>query len=237
HVLAWNVEPMTNSADRRLVVQLNQPQKDQFSLQVQMQTPLGAFPQVTDAMQVRPDGATRFAGYIRIVNEGAVRLEVAQASGLSQISPEQFPETDASKTLFRLPVRHRFAYRFSSADYALRIQADQILPELSVSQVTAYNLGENELAIDSEIELDVREAPLRELVFRVPEGYAVARINASGLTDYFLTEPPNQTNAELRLVFAQPVSGRQLVELRLEHNASLGAVEWTLPHIEVPRAK
>src|SRR2546422_6708066 len=44
-VLAWNVEPVANSADRRLVVQLNQPQKDAFTLQVQMQTPLGAFPQ------------------------------------------------------------------------------------------------------------------------------------------------------------------------------------------------
>ena len=49
-VLAWNVEPGTNSAERRLVVQLNQPQKDQFAMQVQMQTPLGAFPQAADAM-------------------------------------------------------------------------------------------------------------------------------------------------------------------------------------------
>ena len=53
--------------------------KNQFALQVQMQTPLGAFPQTADAMQLRPEGATRFAGYFRIVNEGAVRLEVAQA--------------------------------------------------------------------------------------------------------------------------------------------------------------
>src|SRR4030095_9017212 len=101
-VLAWNVEPVPNSSDRRLVVRFNQPQKDQFALQVQMQTPLGAFPQSADAMQLRPEGATRFAGYFRIVNEGAVRLEVVQANGLSQISPEQFPETDATKALFRV---------------------------------------------------------------------------------------------------------------------------------------
>jgi hypothetical protein len=87
-VLAWNVEPVPNSTDRRLVLQLNQPQKDQFSAQVQMQTPLGAFPQAADAVQLRPEDATRFAGYFRIVNEGAVRLEVVQATGLSQISPE-----------------------------------------------------------------------------------------------------------------------------------------------------
>ena len=39
----------------RLVVQFNQPQKDQFAMQVQMQTPLGAFPQTADAMQLRPE--------------------------------------------------------------------------------------------------------------------------------------------------------------------------------------
>src|SRR5439155_11398652 len=44
-VLSWNVQPVPDSADRRLVVQLNQPQKDSFALQIQLQTPLGAFPQ------------------------------------------------------------------------------------------------------------------------------------------------------------------------------------------------
>src|SRR5262249_46874854 len=142
-VLAWNVEPATNGAGRRLVVQLNQPQKDQFALQVQMQTSLGAFPQVADAMQLRPDGATRFAGYIRIVNEGAVRLEVAQASGMSQISPEQFPESDVTRAALRPTGTQRFAYRFSGADFGLKIQADQILPELAVSELLNYNHGEN----------------------------------------------------------------------------------------------
>ncbi len=45
-VLAWDLESITNSADRQLVIKLNQPQKDQFSIQVQAQTPLGAFPAV-----------------------------------------------------------------------------------------------------------------------------------------------------------------------------------------------
>ena len=49
---------------------------------------------------------------------------------------------------------------------------------LTVSQVLAYHHGENELAIDGEIELDIREAPLRELVLRIPKNYAVARLNA-----------------------------------------------------------
>jgi hypothetical protein len=237
HVLSWAVEPGSDPADRRLLVQLNQPQKDQFALQVQMQTPLGAFPQSIDALQLRPEGATRFAGYCRIVNEGAVSLEVVQASGLSQISPEQFPETDATRAALHIAGSQRFAYRFSGEDFALRIQADQILPELNVSQVLAYRLAENELAIDAEIELDIREAPLRELLLRVPKAYAIARLSAQGLTDYFLREPEDQPEAELRLVYGQPVSGRQIVQLRLEHNQALGETVWTLPRVEVLKAK
>jgi hypothetical protein len=239
-VLAWNVEPVTNSTDRRLVVQFNQPQKDQFAIQVQMQTPLGAFPQTADAMQLRPQGATRFAGYFRIVNEGAVRLEVLQATGLSQISPDQFPESDATRAALRPTGSQRFAYRFSGADFALRIQADQILPELSVSEVLAYHLGENELAIDGEIELDIREAPLRELVLRVPKGYAIARLTGSRLTDNFpleADEPADSLLRPVRLVYGQPVSGRQVIQLRLERNQALGQATWVLPRVEVPKAK
>jgi hypothetical protein len=236
-VLAWNVEPMTNSADRRLVVQFNQPQKDQFAVQIQVQTPLGAFPQSADAMQLRPENATRFAGYFRIVNEGAVRLEVTQATGLSQISPDQFPESDASRAAFRVAGNQKFAYRFSGADFGLRIQADQVLPELSVSQVLVYRLGENEQTIEAEIELEIREAPLRELTLRVPRGYAIARLNASGLSDYFVREPEDTTESELRLVYGQPVSGRQIVQLRLERNQALGEPTWALPRIEVSKAK
>jgi len=232
-VLAWNVEQVPNSADRRLVVQFNQPQKDAFTIFVQMQAPLGAFPQSADAIQVQPEGATRFAGTFRIVNDGAVRLEVVQASGLSQISPEQFPEAN----LFRATGSQRFAYRFSSAEFALRIQADQILPEVGVSQVLAYNLGENELSVDAEIELDIREAPLRELVLNIPKGYAIAKLTASGLSDYFTGETPDHGGAELRIVYGQPVSDRQVIQLRLERNQSLGETNWTLPRIEVAKAK
>lgn len=232
-VLAWNVEAAPGSDDRRLVVQFNQPQKDLFSVLVQMQTPLGAFPQAMDAIHLQPEGATQFSGSFRVVNDGAVRLEVTQASGLSQISPDQFPEANT----FRPTGNQRFAYRFFSADFALRINADQILPEVGVSQVLAYNLGENELSVDADIELDIREAPLRELLLNIPKGYAIAKLNASGMSDYFTGENAAHDGAELRIVYGQPVFDRQVIQLRLERNQSLGETNWTLPRIEVAKAK
>lgn len=236
-ILAWSIESISNSEDRRLKIQFNQPQKDQFSFQVQAQTPLGTFPQTADVLQLRPEGATRFAGYIRLANEGAVRLEVLRAIGTSQISPDQFPANEATRNAFRAEGNQRFAYRFAGADFALHFQADQILPEIGVAEILGYHVAENELDIDANLELDIREAPLRELMIDIPKGFAVARLNAEGLGDYFLTEPPGTDHAELRLVYGQPISDRQLVQLRLEHNQGLAGPDWVLPRVEVPRAK
>lgn len=236
-VLAWSVEPIPNTADRRLVVQLNQAQKDQFAIMIQLQTPLGAFPQAVEAVQIQPEGTTRFGGYFRVVNEGAVRLEVVQASGLSQISPEQFPQTDVAKALLSDLTSQIFAYRFSGGQFQLRVQADNILPELAVSGLYTYHLGETELAIEAELEVDVREAPLRELVLRVPRGYAVARLNAAGLSDYFPSDNPAEPDAQLRLVYGTPVAGRQVLQLRLERNQPWTNTAWRLPRLDVAKAK
>src|SRR5260370_38885180 len=171
------------------------------------------------------------------MNEGAVRLEVVEASGLSQISPEQFPESDATRAALHITGSQRFAYRLSRPEFALRIQDDQIVPELGVSEILAYHLGENELAVDAEFELEIRDAPLRELLLHVPKGYAIARLNAQGMSDYFLSEPEDQPDADLRLVYGQPVTGRQIVQLHLERNTPLKQRTLALPRVEVARAK
>lgn len=235
-VLAWNVEPVQNSTDMRLNIQFNQPQKASFAVQIGMQTELGAFPQAVDAMKIIPEGATRFAGHVRVVNDGAVRLEVVQSTGLSQISPDRIPQSDKVGWL-ATGGNQVFAFRFSSPDFSLRVNADNVLPEVSVSELLAYHLGETELAIDAEFELDIREAPVREVLLRVPKGFALARLTAAGLSDYFLREPTDQPDAELRLVYGQPISDRQVIQLRLERNGALGQPAWTLPRVEVVKAK
>ena len=237
-VLAWNILPDPDHAGRRrLTVQFNQPRKEQFTLQVQTQAALGAFPRAVTPLKIVPEGATRFGGYARVINRGAVRLEVLEARGLSQISPGQLPQSAALRALFARAATQVFAFRFSGDDFALRVQADNILPELSVSEVLAYHLGGTDLAIDAELELDIREAPVRELLLRVPASFVVARLTIPHLADH--TRLPDETpgQARLRLTFSQPVAGRQLLQLRLERNAALDAATWELPRVAVVNAR
>lgn len=237
HLLSWKIEQQPGSNERSLVVELNQPQRDQFSLQIQTQTPLGAFPQTVEVLKFHPRSATRFAGYYRICNDGAVRLEIAQANGLSQLSPDQFPQTEVTRELLLSTGKQQFVYRFSGEEFGLKVQADQILPEITASELITYQVGQTEAAIEAEIEADVREAPLRELVLRVPRGHSLARVTAPGLSDYYLVNPAGQTQAELHVLFGQPVTGRQLLQLRLERTRSATETNWDLPRLDIPRAK
>jgi hypothetical protein len=236
-VLAWSVEPRVDGRGRQVQVALNQPQKETFAIVLQLQQPLGTFPLPIHPARLEPHGATRFAGHLRIANEGAVRLEVSRSEGLSQISPEQFPVHESLHALGLGGGTQVFAYRFSGIGYGLRLQADNILPEVGVSQLLVYHLGETELAIDAEFELDVREAPLRELTIALPVGFAIARLQASGMSDYFSSEASPGAPPRLRIVYGSPVIGRQVIQLRLERNTALANATWSLPPVAVDRAK
>ncbi len=235
-VLAWNVSSPDGKGRRRLEVQLNAPQKDSFSLAVHLQQTLGAFPLSLTAAGLEPEGATRFAGFVRVTTQGAVRLDVLEASGLAQISPEQVPLSDAVRAALPSPGQTVFAYRFAGPGARLRLQAEDVRPELAVSAVLTYHLGETELGIEAEFEVDVREAPLRELRVRAPTGFNVVAVQAAGMSEYLVSDAAEDA-VQVRVVYGTPVLGRQLVTLRLERNESFRAPRWTLPRLEVLEAR
>lgn len=235
-VLSWDVVHAADSNPRRLVVHLNAPQKDAFSLGVYLEQALDAFPQTVTVTRLAPEGATRYAGYLRVASQGAVRLDALEVAGLSQISPEQLPLSDTARALLPAVGKPVFAYRFAGPEQRLRLQADDIQPELAVSAVLAYHLGETELEIEAEFEVDVREAPLRELQVRVPAGFTVAAVRAAGMSEYTVPRPGDDP-ALVRVLYGTPVLGRQLVTLRLERNESFRQPRWTLPRLEVLQAR
>ncbi len=230
-ILSWKTEPAPDNK-RRLVVQLSQARKDKYSLLIQTQTPLGIFPLQIQPMRLAPAQAIRFGGHLLVNNDGAVRLEVTDSRALSQISPDLFPQSKEMAELAPPQRSQAFAYRFSGGDFSLGIQAENILPELSISQVLVYHLAETETAIDAELELDIREAPLREFSLRVPADFTVSRLTVAQLSDYSLAPEADAGWARLKILFANPLNGRQLLQLRLEKNQNAAAGAWALPVLQ-----
>jgi hypothetical protein len=228
-VLAWTVSE--NGDSRKIEIKLSRPIEGSERITIEAQAALGGFPVKMEAVRIAPVGTLRHSGYVRVANDGAVRIEVADAKGLIQLAPNQFPG-GADETL-----RQVFVYRFPSADFSYQLQADQVLPEVGVTEVTVYELAETDRRIISDLELDIREAPLREWEMLIPVDHAVASVTGAEVADYAVASEIKDGYRTLKIIFKQPVINRQLVSIRLEKNEAAKAAPWTLQPLGFPNVK
>jgi hypothetical protein len=228
-VLGWSV--VEDAGKRWLEVKLSRPIEGTGRVIIEAQAALGGFPVKAEALRMVPTGSLRHSGWLRVANDGAVRIEVADAAGLIQLAPAQFPGgVDES-------LRQVFVYRFPSADYRYAIQANQVLPEVGVTEVTVYELAETDRRVIADIELDIREAPLREWEMEISADHAVASVTGAQVADYAVAGEIKDGKRRLKIIFKQAVMNRLLVSVRLEKNESAKAGAWELQALGFPGAK
>ncbi|MFO0944123.1 MAG: hypothetical protein U0930_25725 [Pirellulales bacterium] len=126
---------------------------------------------------------------------------------------------------------------FSADDFGYTIIASQIQPEISVTHSALYQLSESDRLIAAEIELDIREASIRQFNVLIPEDYSVVSASGSSVGDFLVASEVSSGRRNLRFLFTQEVQGRQLVSLRLEKNQPALPSSWDLPTIQFPDAK
>lgn len=232
NVVGWNVVAAPDGTGRRLEVRFSRPVEDNDEIVLRSQSVLGAFPVRAQPLRISPVGAVRHSGLLRIANNGAVRLEVADAKGLMQLAPTQFPGPGLGEE-----ARQVFVYRFPSEKYGYTIAADRIQPEIGVSQVVTYELTDTDRVINAEVELDVREAPVRDWTLGIPEDYTVVAVTGRDVADHAPESEARDGYRALKVLFGNPVQGRELITLRLEKNQPAAAGEWKLPALNYPGAK
>lgn len=227
-VVGWSIRETEDT--RLLTLQLNRAMEGTGRISLEAQIPLGDFPVKTSGLRVEPIGSLRHSGWLRIANEGAVKIEVASSSGLIQLAPDQFPI--AAKDL-----RQSFVYRFPATQYAYQIGADHVLPETSINELTTYEFAETDRRIISDLEIDIREAPLREWEVLLPKDYTVVLCQGAAVADYALATQVSDGYRVLKILFREAVKDRQLIQLRLEKNEAAKAGPWVLYPLRFPGTK
>ena len=231
NVAGWKVEE--SEGDRQLQVRLSRPIEESADFAIRSQAVTGAFPATLEPLRLTPvSGDVRHSGMLRVRNEGAVRFDATSTNGLMQLAPGQFaPEEDQRPVAEQIQV-----YRFPTPDYALTLVARQVFPEVAVKQVTIHELAESDRILLSRVELDIREAPLRDWTVEIPEDYAVTSVTGTEVVDSMAGEA-QEGRRSLRVVFGNPVKGRSLLEIQLEKSESAAAGSWVLPPIRFPDAR
>jgi hypothetical protein len=238
-IRTWTLGDKEADGIRPLRVELSRPQEKEYHLHIRAEATMDALPCTVEVPALEPTGDLRATGYLAVGTNSALQLVVQESSGLTQIDATAFPrvQPEGAQTV-AIPQGKAFFYTHAGSRYRLRLAVDDMAPTYEVAGRLVAKVKEDDLVVDAELELDVRDAPVRQLEIAAPAGLVVAAVDGNQVGDYHLPDAAaaGQPGA-IRVLFKAPVIGRTLLHLRLElGRGPLGELR-TIPALQVVGAK
>ncbi|MFO7871292.1 MAG: hypothetical protein R6V03_07670 [Kiritimatiellia bacterium] len=213
----WVIQEKEGEAARTLLVTLSRPKEKDYMLRVESETVLPKFPCELELPVIIPRRVIRSSGFLMLGTDSAIKLLVDKALGLTQVDQTSFPEValEGKKQSGRtLPSRSRFAYQYANVPYTLKLSIDDIVSEYSSNEQLVLSVKDSDLVLAASVELDVRDAPAREIVIETDPDWIVANVSGAALSDYNVRT--RNGKREISVFFRDAVTGRTLVNVRLE---------------------
>lgn len=231
----WTIE-RRNDGPNLLVVSLSRAKEEKYMLQINSEMVLPDFPCRFDMPSLLPRDVIRTSGFLMIGADSAIKLLVDKVTGLTQVDQSSFPQIKNKGGQARaMPARNAFSYQFANMPYSMMIEADDIVTGLSAEDRLVLTVQDNEATLNASLELEVRDAPTREVTVETDPRWVVANVSGAEVGDYDVREESSQR--VVRLYFRNAVSGRTLVDLRLEYPFKDKSGTFTLPKFKVRGAK
>ena len=225
HLRDWQMEKGDDG--NTLVVKLSREQEREYRVQVLAEMPLAPFPTELEVPVVQPLDGTRADGELAIGTNSAIQLQVKQSAGLSQVDAAAFSRaTLEPKQARAIPQGKAFFYGFAATPYQMSLALDDIVPSFDADERLLVGVEDDEVVVKGQVELEIRDAPIRRLSVTLPAGFVVALVEGGQVSDHSVREPGEGESVRTLVVeFKEPVQGRALVQFQLELGRSpLGAV-------------
>jgi hypothetical protein len=237
-IRAWDLGPGVDGV-RPLRVELSRAQDREYRLHILAESGIDSVPATVRIPAIEPAGDIPVRGQLAVGTDSALQLVVQESSGLTQIDGPAFPRIQAQDVpARRIPQGKAFFYTYAGSRYRLVLLVDDIVPTYEVSSRMVAGVKEDDLVVDAELELDVRDAPLRHLEIAAPASLAVAVVDGNHVGDYHVSEASSVGRAtSIRVVFKKPVMGRTLLHLRMELGRGPLDASVGIPALRVTGAK
>ncbi len=243
-IQGWKIN-RDDPANPRLVVALSRFKEGIYRLRVESEMALPKFPSSSTLPLVAPLDVIRTSGFLLVGTDSAIKLQIAKAGGLTQVDLAAFPtvatcgETKKSGQSRRMPSRGMYAYQFANMPYTLDINADDIVSSFTVDNKLVLSLSDDELVFDAALQIDIKDAPAREI--RI-ETFQDAEWTVTSISGQHISEADTDVrdDGDKRIIyvpFKQAVSGTVLVAIRLERSLKRNATNFKAPHFVVLDAK
>jgi len=214
----WQIEE--KGKVRTLSVILNRALTDNYAMQILSEMVLPKFPIEIDLPVIEPERGIHAGGNLAVGTNSAIQLVVKQTAALSQIDAAMFPRIILDRKHPRpLPRSKTFFYTYATSPYQMKLKLDDIIPSYDALERVIVNIREEDLTVNVELDLDVRDAPIREIFVDVPQGFSVTEVTGVLVEkDGFSVQAMKGKPGVERLVipFTKPVLGRTMIKIFLE---------------------
>jgi len=227
----WKVEKTDKG--RFLRISLSREFDKNYRLEVISEKVLPDFPCKFSLPKILPQNVLRVDGYLSFGTNKAIKLIIDKVSGLNQVDTRIFPIKYASS---RVPQRSVYTYRFSGNKYSLLTNADNIMPSYTVDLNHIVSFKDEDMLVTSKCSLDIKDAPLRELMVKYPSELTVNRVEGRYVIndDYELSKK----NGEkwVKVPFKKNTMGKVDITLNFECNIGTGK-NLSIPLVYIDKAK
>lgn len=229
----WRIDREQN----QLLVTLSRPKEELYRLRVESEMALPVFPCAFTLPALTPERVLRTSGFLMIGTDSAIRFQVRKAAGLTQIDPGAFPA--AGRDSVARPSRSVYAYQFANMPYALDLDADEIVTSFAADSRLTLSLADRMLYLHASVELDVKDAPLRELWIDTGTNTAWTVTEVTG-RDVAAADTDIREKDGRRMIyipFSKAVQGASLVEIQMERALPSEADGFSAPVFTVQGAR
>lgn len=232
----WHLETVPAGAGRRLVAVLSRPKDKTYVLRVEGERVLAAFPCKFDLPVLVPAGVIRASGFLLIGTDSAVKLLAGKAAGLSQIDPAAFPQGQGEKDSSpHIPARTAYAYQYAHVPFSMELSAEDVVTAMSSDDQLTVAYEDNGVALTAALDIEVRDAPAREIVLEADPLWAVAQVQGVQVADYDVRDAAGKR--EIRIYFKEAILGRVLVNVKLERALAGPVTEFAAPRLVLRDAR
>jgi len=225
-----------------LRVQLARAQREGYRLNVVCERPLGAFPCSVEVPVLVPQGMIRMGGDVLLGTDSAVKLQVGSSTGLTQVETAAFAAREAVQgAARRVPSKPMFAWQYAALPFKLALSADNIATLVNAEMNMLVSVADATVTLEATVQMDVRDAPTRELRIQIPGDarWTVVSVSGSPFVENDVDTVAAGEGREIVIPFRKPVTGTVTAMVRLEAQLSAfaaGADRTTaFPAIDVPR--
>jgi len=194
-----------------LVVDLLKGVSSSWKLIVETEAALDALPATEPVAVPHALDVKRETGLVALQGTEELGLSVESASGLERVDAEEFKRADADKTgkLFS-------AFRFSNPEFALRVRAEVLQPEIEAVARNYFRVSAGQVALSATIDYTIKRAGLFVLRVGLPDGYRVERVTGTNIQQWI--EKSDDGLRALEVTLKDRTSGAYTLGIELTRN-------------------